>query len=421
MIYWLALFINILSFGAVGDGATDNTAAISRALAECHRQGGGRVVVPAGVFVTGSVHVPSGVTLWLDSQAVIKGSADLARYQPLRTRADLSRYSTGLGTVNDNDAANPQWALALIHIVDADHAGIAGSGTIDGSNVRNPLGEEGMRGPHAVIIANSRHVRVTGIRITNAANYAILGYELRKASFDHLCIDGGWDGIHLRGTTRTRISHCLLSTGDDGIAGGYWRKMTISHCDINSSCNGIRMIQPSVGLTVEDCHFSGPGRHRHITSGKTSSDAAISLEPGGWGPSPGLTDRVTLRRITCRTVLTPLSMTLAVGCPLGRLTVVGLQGDDITRMALSVKSWGTTRAGRVSLRDVSLSFRGIDNPALPGSFRNLPFDKWPFFPSFGLYFRNVDSVSLRNVRCTTVGRDYRPMMVTDSVGRVTRD
>lgn len=421
MIYWLALFINILSFGAVGDGTTDNTVAINRALAHCHEQGGGRVVVPRGVFVTGSIHVPSGVTLWLDSQAVIKGSADLARYQPLRTRADLSRYSTGLGTVNDNDAANPQWALALIHIVDADHAGIAGSGTIDGSNVRNPLGEEGMRGPHAVIIANSSHVRVTGIRITNAANYAILGYELRQASFDHLRIDGGWDGIHLRGTTKTRISHCLLSTGDDGIAGGYWRKMIISHCDINSSCNGIRMIQPSVGLTVEDCRFIGPGRHRHITSGKTTSDAAISLEPGGWGPSPGLTDRVTLRRISCQSVLTPLSVTLAEGCPLGRLKVEQLKGSDITRMALSVKSWGSTRAGRVSLRDVSLSFRGIDDPALPDSFRNLPFDKWPFFPSFGLYFRNVDLVRLSRVSCTTVGRDYRPMMVTDSVGRLTRN
>lgn len=421
MIYLLALFINILSFGAVGDGTTDNTVAINRALAHCHEQGGGRVVVPPGVFVTGSLHVPSGVTLWLDSQAVIKGSPELGRYQPLRTRKDLSRYSTGLGTVNDNDAANPQWSLALIHIVDADHCGIGGSGTIDGSNVRNRLGEEGMRGPHAVIIANSSHVRVTGIRIVDAANYAILGYELRQAVFDHLRIEGGWDGIHLRGAYKTHISHCRLSTGDDGIAGGYWRRMTVSHCDINSSCNGIRMIQPSERLTVEDCTFSGPGRHRHITSGKTTSDAAISLEPGGWGPSPGLTDRVTLRRISCRTVLTPLSVTLADGCPLGRLRVVGLKGDDITRMALSVKSWGATRGHRVDLRDVSLTFRDIDDPSLPQSFQGLPFDKWPFFPSFGLYFRNVDRVRLSRVRCATVGRDYRPMMVTDSVGNVIED
>jgi hypothetical protein len=182
------------------------------------------------------------------------------------------------------------------------------------------------------------------------------------------------------------------------------------------------MIQPSVGLTVEDCHFQRPRPPppHHLGQDQPATRPSVWSRAAG-DPVTGLTDRVTLRRITCRTVLTPLSVTLADGCPLGRLTVVGLQGDDITRMALSVKSWGTTRAGRVSLRDVSLSFRGIDNPALPGSFRNLPFDKWPFFPSFGLYFRNVDSVSLRNVRCTTVGRDYRPMMVTDSVGRVTRD
>ena len=55
------------------------------------------------------------------------------------------------------------------------------------------------------------------------------------------------------------------------------------------------------------------------------------------------------------------------------------------------------------------------------SMQEVPRDKWPFFPSFGLYFRNVERVRLSRVRCVTVGRDYRPMMVTDSVGNVIVD
>src|SRR5690242_19448843 len=46
----------VTTYGAVGDGATDCTAAIAQAIAACSAAGGGRVVVPAGTFLTGAVH-----------------------------------------------------------------------------------------------------------------------------------------------------------------------------------------------------------------------------------------------------------------------------------------------------------------------------------------------------------------------------
>ena len=72
----------ITNFGAVADGRTDCTAAIGRAIDVCARAGGGRVVVPAGEFLTGAIHLQSKVNLHLDPGATLKFSTDPQAYLP---------------------------------------------------------------------------------------------------------------------------------------------------------------------------------------------------------------------------------------------------------------------------------------------------------------------------------------------------
>ena len=55
----------ITKYGAVADGQTDCTAAIAKAIAACAAAGGGHVVVPAGEFFTGPIHLQSNVDLHL--------------------------------------------------------------------------------------------------------------------------------------------------------------------------------------------------------------------------------------------------------------------------------------------------------------------------------------------------------------------
>ena len=55
--------LNVLDFGAVGDGKTLNTKALQAAIDACHSSGGGTVTVPAGRFVTGTVWLKSNVEL----------------------------------------------------------------------------------------------------------------------------------------------------------------------------------------------------------------------------------------------------------------------------------------------------------------------------------------------------------------------
>src|SRR5262245_22535225 len=64
----------ITDFGAKPDGKTDNTDAIRKAIAACHDAGGGRVVIPAGEWLTGAIHLKSDVNLNLAKDAVLSFS-----------------------------------------------------------------------------------------------------------------------------------------------------------------------------------------------------------------------------------------------------------------------------------------------------------------------------------------------------------
>jgi polygalacturonase len=116
---------SITKYGAKAGGATDSTAAFRNAVEACHRAGGGRVVVPAGEFTTGAIHLKSNVNLHISKGATVKFSTDPKAYLPMVfTRwegMEMMGYSaliyafeqtnvavTGEGTL-DGQAANENW------------------------------------------------------------------------------------------------------------------------------------------------------------------------------------------------------------------------------------------------------------------------------------------------------------------------
>ena len=105
---------NIKDFGAVGDGETKDTAAFQKALDTCAISGGGKVVVPAGKFLIGSVQIGYQTILQLEKDSVIIGSGDLADYPMIDIRWE-GRWQPG--------------HRALIYAANVDHIGIVGPGT----------------------------------------------------------------------------------------------------------------------------------------------------------------------------------------------------------------------------------------------------------------------------------------------------
>ncbi len=67
---------DITTFGAVGDGVSDCSAAIARAIEKCSREGGGRVLVPKGTYLSGAIHLKSNVNLHITKEATIRFGPD---------------------------------------------------------------------------------------------------------------------------------------------------------------------------------------------------------------------------------------------------------------------------------------------------------------------------------------------------------
>ena len=112
------LDLDVTTYGATPDGRGDCTAAFAAAIEACHAAGGGRVVVPAGVYRTGSIHLRSHVDLHLEPASILLFDTDPAAYLPLvRTRWQ------GIEA----------WSYSpLIYAVDCTHVAITGTGTLDG-------------------------------------------------------------------------------------------------------------------------------------------------------------------------------------------------------------------------------------------------------------------------------------------------
>jgi polygalacturonase len=107
---------NVVDFGAIGDGSTLDTAAISNAIVACSEAGGGTVLIPGGHYLTGAIELKSHVRLELDTGATLLASQQASDY-PL---------------VEDPWEPGKHWLSALLYAHDAEDVIVAGGGTIDG-------------------------------------------------------------------------------------------------------------------------------------------------------------------------------------------------------------------------------------------------------------------------------------------------
>jgi hypothetical protein len=408
---------SVRDFGAAGDGRSPDTAAINKAVEACSAAGGGQVLLTPGKYLSGTVHLKSHVTLRLDAGARLVGSSDLEQYQNFTPPADAPEARWG------------RWHRALILADGVEDVAITGPGTIDGNKVFDAQGEEHMRGPHTILMGNSRGVTIRDVSIIDAANYAVMLEFCQQVEVRGVKITGGWDGVHFRGwpgrpCRDVSIVGCQFFTGDDSIAGRYWENVLVSGCVINSSCNGIRLIGPAEHLIIHDCLFYGPGVREHRTSGvakRTNMLAGINLQPGAWDATKGRLDDVLISDVTMKSVAAPLHVSLKPGNTAGRIVVSQLTATGAYRAASSVESWAESPIEELVLRGVSTEYDGGGTAQQARAAVRAPGVDVRPLPAWGFYARNVKQLRFEDVRLSCAKEDLRPAMICDGVERLALD
>lgn len=261
--------VSILDCGAQSNLNENQSQYIQHAIDICFRNGGGTVIIPSGIFTTGSIRLRSNVTLKLLSGAILKGSKNAGDYKLLRLDDSIEPIPDKFlpeVTSKRNEESLRHWHYALIHVYNATNVAIVGeeNSLIDGNNVFDPSGEEGYRGPHAISVLKSNNVTLKGYTVKDSSNWAHNCWCCENLRFEDVTVHAGHDGIDFFGSDNVCVKNCKLYTGDDCIAGFDNQNVLVSNCIINSSCSGFRF--SGTHVRIENCNVYGPGKYIHRNS-----------------------------------------------------------------------------------------------------------------------------------------------------------
>ena len=234
------------------------TKQIQSAIDDCFLQGGGRVIIPAGIYLTGGLRLRSGVTLYLQAGAILRGSPNPEDYndyihdplEPIETIDDP--------TVSRSVYPFSRWNNAVIRVIEAHDIAIIGEtgSYIDGGDCFDAQGEEGYRGPHGINIQRSHGILLEGYTVLNCGNWAHAIFCSQDITVRCLRVFGGHDSFDIRTCDRVLIEECEFRSGDDCVAGFDNHDCVIRNCLLDTACSAFRF--GGNNILIENCRAVAP-------------------------------------------------------------------------------------------------------------------------------------------------------------------
>ena len=302
---------NIIDYGAVADGKTLCTKAFENTVDACSQAGGGRVVIPPGVFLTGAIRLKNNVNLFISEGAVVKFSTDPKDYLPVVLArwegVDLMNYSpliyaygkeniavTGKGLLDGQGDNNHWWPWK----------GKKEFGTIDKSKTQDDslsrprlmkmndenipvekriFGEGTYLRPTFVEFYKCRNILIEGVTFKDAPLWFIHPVLSSNITVNEVTINGlgpNNDGCDPESSSDILIKNCTFNNGDDCIAiksgrNGDGRRINIPstnivirNCKMKDGHGGVVIGSEITGgcsnVFAEDCEMDSPNLERAL-------------------------------------------------------------------------------------------------------------------------------------------------------------
>ncbi len=303
--------VSVDRYGATGDGVTLCTSAIQRAIDELSDQGGGRIVFPKGVWLTGPLELKSNVNLHLERNAVIYFSPDKSlyvdsfhvagRFLPcIRANRATNISITGEGIIDGNGG---QWRpVKRSKVSDVEwkrFKSMGGKVTEDGSlwypwllksgypDMDSTPEKQEKRRNDLFRINNCENVYLSGVTFQNAPKFHVHPLNCRNVIVDGITVRCPWnaqngDAIDLSDCHQCLVVNSVVDAGDDGIcmkSDSFNKKALVNGCEdiLIQDCTvyhahggfviGSEDITGMKRIVVRNCTFSGTDTGLRFKSG----------------------------------------------------------------------------------------------------------------------------------------------------------
>ena len=444
-------FYDVRAYGAIGDGKKLEQVAINKTIEACSKNGGGTVYIPAGKYLSGSIHLKSNINLYLEAgSTIIAAPSSMGGYDPPEAFPDTAYQDRG-HTYFHNSLI---WGEGLSNV------SITGRGMIDGSALTREDTDEERRlvkgpagvGNKAIALKQCKNVLIRDITIYHAGHFAIIITGCDRTTLENLDIDTNRDGIDIDCCTNTLVSNCRVnSPGDDAIVAKssyalnkpvITENLIITNCQVSAFkvgtlLDGTRIPDEvpwtggswSGGRIKFGTESNGGFRNCVVTNCTFWYSNGIALEM----VDGGIMDNIIVSNITMNNVHHyPIYVTLGqrnrgpkattkmgvirnimisninvIGADsLSGIQITGTPGypiEDITLRNISIQYKGGGTLSQASRKFPELG-KEYPEPSLLG-----------VNPSYGLFARHVKGLGLYDVSFTTIKKDERYAIIAEDV------
>ncbi|MFL5808853.1 MAG: glycoside hydrolase family 28 protein [Flavisolibacter sp.] len=425
--------VNVKEFGAVGDGKTMNTVFLQKAIDECNASGGGKVIFPEGIYLSGTISLKNNVTVHFDKGSRLLGSTNIEDYR------NLDPFTEGLGI-------DVGWALLVA--IDLKNIGIEGEGALDGQGSKlkeeqiktdtRPEGQRWGRRPFLVRIVRCNGVTVKDVTLNYAAAWTSHYFQSRNIAIENVKIVSVGvahnDGIGIDGCQDVTVKNCDVVSGDDALVFKTTsskmanRNIVVSGMRLKSNQAAIKMGTESMAdfedIKISDCHIydtrnggikllTVDGAHlRNIEISditmvnvrtpmlfRLGSRLSVFRKDQDTKQQTGTLENVTIKNVKAEAAadaqLKPASGILITGVPGHYITNLRLENIEI-----KLAGGGKAEHARQAVPEA------VDKYPEVSTFG-------PRVPAYGIWARHVKGLQLKNISFVLDSNDVRPAFVCE--------